>query len=89
MFRNYSFGNVIKGANAEITVTARNSVSTLYLNNVQGEEFTTGQPLVVYEGSTVSYGSQLLHHRQYMMISMLVMFLRLNITITVCILILT
>ena len=50
--------NVIKGSNAEITVTARNSVSTLYLNNVQGEEFTSGQPLVVYEGSTAtSYGS--------------------------------
>ena len=50
--------NVIKGSNAEITVTARNSISTLYLNNVQGEEFTSGQPLVVYEGSTAaSYGS--------------------------------
>ena len=50
--------NVIKGANAEITVTALNGRSTLYLNNVQGEEFTTGQALVVYEGSTAtSYGS--------------------------------
>ena len=34
------------------------SVSTLYLNNVQGEEFTTGRPLVVYNGSnTISYAN--------------------------------
>ena len=47
-----------KGSGAEITVTALNGRSTLYLNNVQGEEFTTGQALVVYEGSTAtSYGS--------------------------------
>ena len=39
-------------------VSATNGVGTLYLNNVQGEEFTTGQPIVVYEGATVtSYGS--------------------------------
>ena len=42
----------------QITVTALNGRSTLYLNNVQGEEFTTGQALVVYEGGTAtSYGS--------------------------------
>lgn len=47
-----------KGSGATITVTALNGRSTLYLNNVQGEEFTTGQALVVYEGSTAtSYGS--------------------------------
>ena len=47
-----------KGSGAEITVTALNGRSTLYLNNVQGEAFTTGQPLIVYEGSTAtSYGS--------------------------------
>ena len=50
--------NVIKGSDATITVTALNGRSTLYLNNVQGEEFTTGQPIVVYEGSTAtSYAS--------------------------------
>ena len=47
-----------KGSDAEITVASINGTSTLYLNNVQGEEFTTGQPIVVYEGSTAtSYGS--------------------------------
>ena len=50
--------NVIKGSGASITVTALSGRSTLYLNNVQGEEFTSGQALVVYEGSTAtSYGS--------------------------------
>ena len=49
---------VLQGRDATITVTNTNSVSTLYLNNVQGESFTTGEPLVVYEGSTAaSYGS--------------------------------
>ena len=50
--------SVLQGRDATITVTALNGRSTLYLNNVQGESFTTGQPLVVYEGSTAaSYGS--------------------------------
>ncbi len=50
--------NVTKGADALITVSATNGTGTLYLNNVQGEEFTSGQPIVVYEGSTAtSYGS--------------------------------
>ena len=44
--------NVIKGSNALISVTATNGKSTLYLKNVQGEEFTTGQPLVVTNGSS-------------------------------------
>ena len=44
--------NVIKGSNALISVTATNGKSTLYLKNVQGEEFTTGQPLVVNNGSS-------------------------------------
>ena len=49
---------VTKGADALITVSATNGTGTLYLNNVQGEEFTSGQPIVVYEGSTAtSYGS--------------------------------
>ena len=48
------FGTHKKGTGAEITVTAINGVSTLYLNNVQGEEFTTGQPIVVYEGGTAT-----------------------------------
>ena len=50
--------SVLQGRDATITVTALNGRSTLYLNNVQGEEFTTGEPIVVYEGSTAtSYGS--------------------------------
>jgi hypothetical protein len=50
--------SVLQGRDATITVTNTNSISTLYLNNVQGESFTTGQALVVYEGSTAtSYGS--------------------------------
>ena len=44
--------NVIKGRDALISVTATNGKSTLYLKNVQGEEFTTGQALVVESGST-------------------------------------
>ena len=52
------FGTHKKGTGAEITVSAINGVSTLYLNNVQGEEFTSGQPIVVYEGgNATSYGS--------------------------------
>ena len=41
-----------KGSGATITVTATSGKSTLYLKNVQGEEFTTGQPLVVTNGSS-------------------------------------
>ena len=49
---------VTKGSDALITVSATNGTGTLFLNNVQGEEFTSGQPIVVYEGSTAtSYGS--------------------------------
>ena len=44
--------NVIKGSDALISVTATNGKSTLYLKNVQGEEFTTGQPLVVTNGGS-------------------------------------
>ena len=49
---------VTKGSEAQLVVSATNGVGTLYLNNVQGEEFTTGQAIVVYEGATAtSYGS--------------------------------
>ena len=44
--------NVIKGSDALISVTATSGKSTLYLKNVQGEEFTTGQALVVDNGSS-------------------------------------
>jgi len=44
--------SVVKGTGAQISVTSLNGFDTLYLTNVQGEEFTTGQDLVVYEGST-------------------------------------
>ena len=50
--------NVTKGSEALITVSSTNGTGMLFLNNVQGEEFTSGQPIVVYEGSTAtSYGS--------------------------------
>ena len=49
---------VAQGSGVQIAVTGTNGTSTLYLNNVQGEEFTTGQPIVVYEGATAtSYAS--------------------------------
>lgn len=44
--------NVVKGANGTITVSNINGIDTLYLTNVQGEEFTDGQDLIYYEGST-------------------------------------
>jgi hypothetical protein len=50
--------SVVKGKGAQITVSSLNGFDTLYLTNVQGEEFTAGQDLVVYSGSTaVSYSS--------------------------------
>ena len=50
--------NVIKGSNAEISVSSLDGFDTLYLTNVQGEEFTSGQDLVVYNGNTaVSYAN--------------------------------
>ena len=50
--------NVVKGTGAQISVTSLNGFDTLYLTNVQGEEFTSGQDLVVYNGNTpVSYGN--------------------------------
>ena len=50
--------NVVKGKNAQISVATLNGKDTLYLTNVQGEEFTAGQDLVVYSGATaVSYGN--------------------------------
>ena len=44
--------NVVKGVDAQITVQTITGKSTLYLKNVQGEEFTTGQALVVDSGSS-------------------------------------
>ena len=50
--------NVVKGKGAQITVSALNGFDTLYLTNVQGEELTSGQDLVVYDGaSAVSYAN--------------------------------
>ena len=50
--------SVVKGTGAQLSVTSLNGLDTLYLTNVQGEEFTTGQDLVVYNGSTaVSYAN--------------------------------
>ena len=44
--------NVIKGRDAKISVSSINGIDTLYLTNVQGEEFTNGQTLIYYDGST-------------------------------------
>jgi hypothetical protein len=50
--------NVSKGSGAQITVSALNGFDTLYLTNVQGQEFTSSQDLVVYDGATaVSYAN--------------------------------
>ena len=50
--------NVTKGKGAQITVSALNGFDTLYLTNVQGEELTAGQDLVVYNSSTaVAYAN--------------------------------
>jgi len=40
-----------KGGKATITVSSTNSVDTLYLSNVQGELFSTGEDLVYYNDS--------------------------------------
>ena len=50
--------NVGKGRNGTVSVTNLDGFDTLYLTNVQGEEFTTGQDLVVYNGNTaVAYAN--------------------------------
>ena len=56
----YAVGDVLgittssvgKGSNAIISVATINGLDTLYLTNVQGEEFVNAQPLVYYEGLT-------------------------------------
>jgi hypothetical protein len=50
--------DVTKGSGAQITVSTLNGFDTLYLTNVQGQELTSGQDLVVYDGATaVSYAN--------------------------------
>jgi hypothetical protein len=44
--------SVVKGTNASITVSNIDGIDTLYLTNVQGEDFTDGQDLIYYENST-------------------------------------
>ena len=44
--------SVARGSNARISVASIDGLDTLYLTNVQGEEFTSGQPLIYYEGAT-------------------------------------
>ena len=43
---------MVKGSDAQITVTGLSNRNTLYLTNVQGTDFTAGRPLVVYNGSS-------------------------------------
>jgi len=50
--------SVIKGSGGRVSVTTLDGNDTLYLTNVQGEEFTASTDLVVYGGSTaVSYAN--------------------------------
>jgi len=51
--------DVVKGKNAQISVNTLSGKDTLFLTNVQGEEFTVGQDLVVYSDSStaVSYAN--------------------------------
>ena len=44
--------SVVKGTSGKITVSNTDGIDTLYLTNVQGEEFTDGQDLIYYEGTT-------------------------------------
>ena len=45
-------GNAKSGQGAEITITSLANNDTLYLSDVHGEEFTTGQNLAFFNGST-------------------------------------
>lgn len=52
--------SVVKGSGARLTVTSPESIDTLYLTNVQGEEFSLSQPISYYNGTTnVSMASTL------------------------------
>ena len=44
--------NVVKGTGAQITVSTIDGIDTLYLTGVQGESFTSGEDLIVYDNST-------------------------------------
>lgn len=41
-----------RGSAANVSVTTVNQIDTLYLTNVQGEQFISGQRLIYYSGST-------------------------------------
>ena len=51
--------NMVKGGEAQITVSTITGTDTLYLTNVQGQEFTAGQDLVIYNnaGTAVAYAN--------------------------------
>jgi hypothetical protein len=44
--------SVVKGSGARISISSLNGIDTLYLTNVQGEEFNNGEHLIYYEGNT-------------------------------------
>ena len=46
--------NVVKGKDAQISVATLSGKDTLFLTNVQGEEFTAGEDLVVYNTSSTA-----------------------------------
>jgi hypothetical protein len=43
--------NLIKGQGARISVTSINGIDTLYLSNVQGEQFTPNQSIIYFQGN--------------------------------------
>ena len=51
--------NMTRGGGAQITVDSITGTDTLYLTNVQGQAFTVGQDLVVYDdsGTAVAYAN--------------------------------
>tara|TARA_B100000683_G_scaffold262500_1_gene289666 strand:- start:340 stop:2343 length:2004 start_codon:yes stop_codon:yes gene_type:complete len=51
--------NMVRGGGAQITVNTTTGTDTLYLTNVQGEAFTAGQDLVVFDdsGTAVAYAN--------------------------------
>jgi len=44
--------NVVKGSGGRISVSTINGIDTLYLTNVQGEDFSDTHDLIYYEGNT-------------------------------------
>ena len=48
---------MVSGGGAQISCDAISGVDTLYLTNVQGENYTLGQDLVIYNGAVPQSGT--------------------------------